>query len=75
MSADLVRSWKDPESRTSQAQAHPSGEIELDIFGGQGAQAATFTITDAFSCWFSCESSVFDGTCNGFSIGCCPAEV
>jgi len=74
MNSELVRSWKDPDSRSGDPVAHPAGAIAMDLgFGAGGAQAEsliTFTLTIQYECY-----SAFNGTCvfEG-SVGCCEQQ-
>jgi mersacidin/lichenicidin family type 2 lantibiotic len=61
--------------------AHPSGLVELTDEELVAAQGATWVITScpclsiavsaATSCTPSCNATIWDGTCNVASIGCC----
>jgi hypothetical protein len=44
---ELVRTWKDPDSRTGELSFHPAGRIELDPFGGKDAGNTISTISTA----------------------------
>ncbi len=74
---DIVRYWKDPESRDGQGIDHPAGTIDLPAQAVGAAEAGTTTITtvtvatEAISCWLSCDASFHKGTCAFVSYGCC----
>ncbi|MGV9383024.1 hypothetical protein ACWDRB_44910 [Nonomuraea sp. NPDC003707] len=72
MSADdQIRSWKTPELR-GHDEAHPAGEINLGALSGGEKDTPIFSdYTDFFSCWQSCERSMWVGTCRFSSLGCC----
>jgi mersacidin/lichenicidin family type 2 lantibiotic len=86
-SATVVRAWRDPEFREEMSDetrgmvpSHPSGVIELSDTDLEAAAGATtywcfativYCVTEAMSCYVSCENTYFDGTCGGFSYGCC----
>lgn len=67
------------------AEENPVGEAQLDdaalegISGG-AEEGTTITVpitigaSVAMSCYPSCSASFHDGTCNAFSVGCCPTE-
>jgi hypothetical protein len=82
-SEDIIRAWKDPDSRDPLESGHPAGDIDLargfvDAHGGTAHWACSLTVswaTDSFSCHLQCERTVFNGTCGVGSYGCCEAEV
>ncbi len=68
---ELVRAWKDPDSRTDLVPPvpHPAGAIELDPYGALAEEQRTFTCTFLICTWahpcnpsdyFSCSGS---GSC------------
>ncbi|MGS2640715.1 hypothetical protein [Streptosporangium sp. LJ11] len=72
---DLVRAWKDPEFR-GDGMSHPSGDMNLDLTTVSGGNDVTslpcgIVLTDAVSCWPSCGSSAWVGTCAAVTVGCC----
>ena len=85
--ATVIKAWRDPEFRvdlTSEQRAalpsHPAGIVEISDTEMESAAGATtyfcfltfsYCITEAMSCYGSCDNTYFDGTCNMFSIGCC----
>jgi mersacidin/lichenicidin family type 2 lantibiotic len=85
---DIIKMWKDESYRAShgdeQAPENPAGEVELtdealEAASG-GAEAAVTTwiclsvaTSGTISCIPSCDRTVWDGTCNVASIGCCEA--
>lgn len=74
----LVRSWKDPLYRaqagglgSDEPTDHPSGIVELSDAALMGIDGAVVgQITDAFSCWPSCDATI-GGTCRVYTAGCC----
>jgi len=39
--AELVRAWKDPESRTEELSFHPAGQVDLDVSGAGTTTTST----------------------------------
>jgi mersacidin/lichenicidin family type 2 lantibiotic len=82
---DIVKAWKDPSYREvlsavdlAQLPANPAGAIELDDSQLSDVAGATtwycFTVsvvTAGVSCFPACGSTVWDGTCNVATYGCC----
>ncbi|GII55391.1 hypothetical protein Pth03_37800 [Planotetraspora thailandica] len=70
---DLIKSWKNPELRADGA-AHPVGDIDLGITGGEGETTSLPCVglaTALASCWPSCSNTVWAGSCQIMSVGCC----
>ena len=83
---DIIKMWKDESYRASSDQdvpENPAGEVELtdealeDASGGAEAVTSWVCLSIAtsgtISCIPSCGATVWDGTCNVASIGCCEA--
>lgn len=74
---DLIRGWKDPDSRDSSDVEHPSGEIRLVRDDGVGGTGIECTIslaslaTYGLSCLPTCEHTVAQGSCAWFTYACC----
>jgi mersacidin/lichenicidin family type 2 lantibiotic len=83
---DVIRAWRDPDFRAgltndqrSALPKHPSGLIDLkdddlsDVAAGATTLPCTIviTVTANFSCWFACNTTMWDGTCGALSYGCC----
>jgi mersacidin/lichenicidin family type 2 lantibiotic len=75
---DVIRAWKDPEFRSSldtEAQStlptHPSGLMNLDDADLMNVSGGTSVATMIVSCFGSCDNTLFDGTCDLWSLGCC----
>lgn len=48
--AELVRAWKDPESRTEELSFHPAGQVDLELSGaGTTTTATVITVTTTSS--------------------------
>jgi hypothetical protein len=45
--ADLVRAWKDPESRTEELSFHPAGLVDLELSGAGTKWTVTVTSVTA----------------------------
>jgi len=85
----IIHAWKDEEYRLSLSDAeiaklpeNPAGaveisEVNLEMIAGGAAPTGwiclTIGVSAAISCVPSCNASVWDGTCNVASVGCCPA--
>ncbi len=82
---DVIRAWKDEEYRNSLSDEqrallpdNPAGLVELDdselagIEGGTSLPciSAITAVTKLLTCSFNC-NTVFNGTCAGWSVGCC----
>jgi hypothetical protein len=71
--------WKNEELRDEVGMAgHPAGQIDLSGVGGlQQEELSTwpcfFGVTIALSCAPACERTVWHGTCNVNTVGCCEA--
>ncbi len=70
---DMIRYWKDPESRGDLGIDHPASTIDLPSEAVSASTTiTTVTIaTEAVSCWLHCEASFHKGTCAFVSYGCC----
>ena len=82
---DIIKMWKDESYRASHGDEptpeNPAGEVELtdealeDASGGAEAVTSWICLSIAtsgtISCIPSCGATVWDGTCNVASIGCC----
>jgi mersacidin/lichenicidin family type 2 lantibiotic len=78
---DIVRDWKDPDSRTGRraglAPDHPAGEIALDqAVGGNASSEYVATLGCCPStidwCTYPGFCPTINGTCDLVSFGCCP---
>lgn len=87
---DIIRAWKDRAYRGSLSEAErgalPANPVEpmeldeedLDAVGSRGGATSVPCIalaTLTLSCAPSCENTVFDGTCDAFTEGCCETRV
>lgn len=75
----IIHAWKNPQYRATLTSAelasypeHPASYVELPDEMADDASGGTVTIVgDAMSVWPSCESTMWDGTCNVATVGCC----
>jgi len=72
--------WKNEDLRDElDMVGHPAGRIDLSAIGGVQEEALStwtcfFGVTLALSCSPSCDNTVFHGSCNVNTVGCCPAQ-
>ncbi|GII55390.1 hypothetical protein Pth03_37790 [Planotetraspora thailandica] len=71
---DIIRDWKDPESRAVSGADHPAGSIELGlgIFGDPIAasteKALSLGCCNGFTSYHTCFSGM--DSCNYITMGC-----
>ncbi len=81
----IITAWKDPALRAelpvhdlSQVPEHPSGRSPLESDPGSAAGgmlpitiATLAPLTSFMSCNLSCSETMWDGSCDFFTYGCC----
>ena len=86
--ADTITRWKTPTpiavpgTENAFADAHPAGDVDLsvlgDAVGGNPMPTTTWACLTlasyALSCG-PCDSTLWKGSCNASTFGCCPAPV
>lgn len=71
-STETIRAWKDPYLRPESVGEHPAGDISLPAVGGEAGSHWECISYYVISCFPTCDETLWDGTCNVASIGCCP---